>query len=503
MSPMRRWCLSESGFANRASLGWRFVLAAFVWVAFAQTDAEAIPNFSRKYDMDCSHCHVMVPKLNKVGLKFHDNFTLKEALGDLSEDMRDRIRSEDPEDLHPAYWPISIRAAGGYAYNTRKNQVTDDGSGPRLETLTTNTFALKQLDLLLGGLLRTGISYYITYYPAAANVDLPGQPPIHAHSGGTDMESEGQMGALGFAWVRFADIFGQFNQEGDHPHDSGDEPGHDDAKPKHEHGQDLILGNHELHLTLSGHHRLTNAPYLAYRYDPRAMDSAEGFALDAPQLGASLDGSTPWFGYAVSLYNGTSGSPDNNRALDVFATITQEFGDHRFGIFGLRGTAPTSFTMEPAPSTAEIPGTGTDNRPFLRFGADADLNFGPFNLMVFGLYGQADKELFGTTPDARTAKFYAGFVEGDYMIESARTMLIARYDLIRNAAQGLDTNPNDHGDADAITLALRRDLVLISRANLQLHVEATSTRTRSTAMIGPSASDQLSNTGYLGLDVAF
>lgn len=501
MSHTWSWRFSESGASRKTALGGKLLLAAFVWVLFAQTNAEAIPNFSRKYDMDCSHCHVMVPKLNKVGLKFHDNFTLKEALGDLSEDMRDRIRSEDPEDLHPAYWPISIRAAGGYAYNTKNNQVTDDGGGPRFETLTTNTFALKQLDLLMGGLLQSGISYYITYYPAAANVDLPGQPPIHPHSGGMGTDSVGQMGALGFAWVRFADIFGQFSQEGDHPHDSGEEHGHDNAEPRHEHGQDLILGNHELHLTLSGHHRLTNAPYLAYRYDPHATDSDERFALDAPQLGVSLDGSTPWFGYAVSLYNGTSGFPDNNRALDVFATITQEFGDHRFGIFGLRGTAPTSFTKNP--SLTMIPGTGTDNHAFLRSGADADLNFGPFNLMVFGLYGQADQELFGTTPDTQTAKFYAGFIEGDYIIESARTMLIARYDVIRNAQQGLDANPNDHGDADAVTLALRRDLILTSRANLQLHIEANTTRSRSTAMVGASVSDQTSNTGYIGLDVAF
>src|SRR5574341_802925 len=94
--------LYEEGERMSHMRGWRLILAAFAWVLFTQTDAWAIPNFSRKYDMDCSHCHVMAPKLNKVGLKFHDNFTLKEALGDLSEDLRDRIRSEDPEDLHPA-----------------------------------------------------------------------------------------------------------------------------------------------------------------------------------------------------------------------------------------------------------------------------------------------------------------------------------------------------------------------------------------------------------------
>jgi hypothetical protein len=461
------------------------------------TDAEAIPAFARKYDMDCSHCHVIAPKLNRVGYKFHDNFTLKEAVADLSEEMRDRIKSEDPEDIHPAYWPVSIRTAGGYQYNKRDNQPTDSGAGG-LETITTRTFALTRFEILAGGLFAPGISYYMSYYPEALNVGLPGQPPVHAHPGATS--GTAQVGALGFAWVRFADIFGQFTEPADHPHDdaAAEHPHDAEAEQKHEHGQDLIFGSHELHLTLSGHHRLTNAPYLAYRYDPRfSLNTSEGFQLDAPQLGASLDGATPWFGYAVSVYNGTTSSADDNRALDVFATVTQEFGDQRFGVFGVRGMAPTSAVTT---GGTPIAGTGKDNQPFYRFGADADLNFGAFNLMLFGLYGQDDNELFGTSSATQDAKYYSGFVEGDYMFESARTIVLGRYDLIRNLEQGISTNQKDRGDTDAITLAVRRDLVLTSRVNLQFHLEANTMRTKATAQAN---NDQTSNTVFAGLDWSF
>lgn len=471
-------------------------VTAFVGVLLTQSAAQAIPAFARKYDMDCSHCHVMAPKLNKVGLKFHDNFTLKEAVADLSEEMRDRVRSEDPEDIHPAYWPVSIRVAGGYQYNRRDNQLVNNSS---LETATTRTFALERFEILAGGLFMPGISYYLSYYPGTVNVGLPGQPPVHSHPGA--VSGLQQTGALGFAWVRFADIFGQFSEPQDHGHDATaeDHPHNDEADQQHEHGQDLIFGSHELHLTLSGHHRLTNAPYLAYRYDPRfSLDSSDGFRLDAPQLGASLDGATPWFGYAISVYNGTSASQDNNRGLDVFATVTQEVGDHRFGLFGVRGTAPTSALT--TDGVTPIPGTGKGSRPFHRIGADADLNFGGFNLMLFGLYGQVDKELFDISSLAQTAKFYAGFVEGDYMFEAARTMLIARYDFIRNRAQGLTANPDKRGDADALTLAVRRDLVLTSRINLQWHIEANATRTLATAL---GNNDQTSNTLFAGLDWTF
>ncbi len=475
-------------------------MLAAVFVVFAWTDAQAIPAFARKYDMDCSHCHVMAPKLNKVGEKFHDNFTLKEAVGDLSEEMRDRIKAEDPEDVHPAFWPVSIRIAGGYQYNKKDNQLVDSNPDA-LESVTTSTFALERFELLAGGLFTPGISYYLTYYPEALNVGLPGQPPVHAHPGATS--GSAQLGALGFAWVRFADVLGQMKTDDEDAHqDEGEAHGHDE--PKHAHGQDLIVGSHELHLTLSGHHRLTTAPYLAYRYDPRPLPVtalSQTFNLDAPQLGASIDGATPWFGYAVSVYNGTSSSPDDNTALDLFATVNQEVGDHRFGVFGVRGTAPTSFVDTPGPPPTPIAGTGKDNHSFYRYGADADLNFGPFNLMLFGLYGQVDKEFFGPSLNAQTATYYAGFVEGDYMIEPIRTMIIGRYDLIRNLDQGLSTDPEEKDDADAFTLAIRRDLVLTSRVNLQFHAEANTTTTKATSPV--ASTDQTSNTLFVGLDWSF
>jgi hypothetical protein len=471
---------------------------ALAGVLFMATDADAIPAFARKYDMDCSHCHSMVPKLNKVGYKFHDNFTLKEALGELDPELRDRVRSEDPEDLHPAYWPVSIRVAGGYQYNKRDNEQVDPNV-LNLQTITTSTFALERFELLAGGLAAPGISYYVSYYPAAINVGLPGQPPVHAHPGATSGSS--QTGALGFAWVRFADIFGQMRDTDDHHDAAPDGHTHEAAEQKHAHGQDFILGSHELHLTLSGHHRLTNTPYLAYRYDPRyTLDSSDGLKLDAPQLGASLDGSTPWFGYAISLYNGTSSSADDNRALDVFAVINQEFGDHRFGVFGLRGTAPTDWAMNNSTTPpTKVPGTGSGNKPYTRFGAEADINVGPLNLLLFGLYGQVDKKLFDLSAD-QTAKFYAGFIEADYLIESLRTVGIIRYDGIRNISQALQSYADNRGDTDSLTLALRHDLVLTSRANLQVHVEANATQIKAIALGG---NDKTSNTLFAGLDWSF
>jgi hypothetical protein len=121
------------------------------------------------------------------------------------------------------------------------------------------------------------------------------------------------------------------------------------------------------------------------------------------------------------------------------------------------------------------------------------------NLLFFGLYGQIDEDLFDPAV-GQTAKFYAGFMEGDYLIESSRIMLVARYDIIRNVAQGLSTYADNRGDTDAFTLAMRLDLVLTSRANLQLHFELNTTRVQA---ISTNNNNQTSNTLFAGLDWSF
>ncbi|MEO6666748.1 MAG: hypothetical protein ABIO65_08270, partial [Nitrospiria bacterium] len=263
------------------------------------------------------------------------------------------------------------------------------------------------------------------------------------------------------------------------------------------HGFDVIVGAHELHLINSGHHRLTNAPYLMYRYIPQGHQTA--FSLDAPQLGFGVDAAAPWFGYALSVYNGTSSGADDNRVPDIFGNVEFDFGESKLGLFALRGTTPLS-TLD------GIPGTGKDNQSYLRFGADASVYAGPLNVLFFYAYGQDNARLFTSGAGnplgdpVQTAKFHGGFVEADYLIDSSRTLLLARYDIIRNLQQGITTLPRGRNDADALTLGLRHDLALTSRVNLQFHLEANLTQTKASSVIN---TDQRANTLYAGLDLAF
>ena len=488
------------------------VAIVFTGVVLSVTDAEAIPAFARKYDMECSHCHSMVPRLNPVGTFFHDNLSFKGIGNRLPESLEANVRSEDPEDLHPAYWPVSFRVEGGYQFDRADNQLTDiSGSTTQLATVTTNTFVLTQLELMAGGLITPGISFYLTYFPEAINIGLPGQPPLHQHPGAE--AGVGQTGAVGYAWVRFADIFGQMDDSDDHA--DADEHGHDHAaedqppaEHAHHHGFDVLFGAHELELAVSGHERLTNAPYEIYRYNPQGHQTE--FTLDSPQLGLEIDAGTPWFGYAISVYNGPSSSADDNRIPDVFGHLTFERGDDRWGFFTVYGTTPTENV-----SATSVPGTGNDNKPYMRIGTDNSLYFGPMNLLLTYLYGQDDADLFANPVSnpfgspVQDAKFHGGFIEADYMIESVRTMLMARYDRIRNIQQGITTIDKDRNNLDAFTIALRRDLALTSRMNLQLHIEANSTISHGVTAPGQEVQTLtddtrvIANTIYAGLDFAF
>jgi hypothetical protein len=66
----------------------------------------------------------------------------------------------------------------------------------------------------------------------------------------------------------------------------------------------------------------------------------------------------------------------------------------------------------------------------------------------------------------------------------------------------LTSLPKERNDTDALTLALRHDVVLTSRVNLQLHLEGNATRTKAASTL-IAGTDQTSNTLYAGLDLSF
>jgi hypothetical protein len=469
----RRTVRKEANSMRGRTVVWAGVLAVSV-VGWLAHEAWAVPAFTRKFDMDCSHCHTIAPALNDVGDTFRDHgYSIAGLEASLPEELQGQAAKEDPEDLAPAYWPISLRTILGYRIRSLDHQSTDAGEAK----VKTRTFGIDRLDLTWGGLLAKDLNFYIAYRPAVANVSLAEPATVVFTSG----EPGGQQGELQSAWVRFNSLAGN---------------------PL----LNLKLGSFELDVPASSSRRLTFSRYSIYGHVPEGSAAAdeEDSTLNwgERQLGAELMGYSPWgLRYAVAVINGTNGHADNDTAFDYFARVSQSVGGQRIGALGYWGTAPTDFQRTSTGAT--IRGSGRADQTFYRLGLDGDLRFTPIRLLFLGVYGSDSAELFSVS-DPQDATFTGGFVEGRYdLLKDWNTILVARFDIIRNGAQGDNTSiPKKTGDLDGVTLAALYNLLESSRINLVLHGEYSHVKTKLTSTLPvPDGNDQNDNRFVVAFDL--
>ncbi len=451
-------------------------LLAVTAVTGVVRDASAIPAFTRKFDMDCSHCHTVAPGLNDFGEKFRDHGHQIAGLADsLPEELREQAKKEDPEDLHPAYWPISLRAVLGYRQRSLDHQDTVAGEAK----IKTRGSGIDRLELMWGGLLAKDVNFYVTYRPSIANAAF-GEPANVVRT--TDAPG-GQEGELESAWVRFDNLTGSpwFN---------------------------LKLGSFEMDVPVSAHRRLTVSNYPIYGYFPSgsqaAADEETAVNWSEHQLGAELMGyNASGLRYAIAAISGANARADNNTALDYYGRVSRRFGDHRFGLFGYWGAAPTQVQQRLSGSTSvDILGTGTVNKTFYRLGLDGDLRVSPLRLLLVGIYGSDGKDLF-IGADPQEATFTGGFVEAQYdLLKDWDTILVARFDIIRNGAQGDASTPKKTGDLDGVTLAARYNLFYTRRVNVVLHGEYSHVQTKLTSTLPiTGGNDQNDNRMMVAFDL--
>jgi hypothetical protein len=417
-------------------------------------DAKAIPAFTRKFDVSCRQCHTIPPALNDVGETFRANGNRMAGLEEpMPAEAPEQVRKELPEEVHPAYWPLSARTIFGYSYRSRDHYDTDLGEA-KIQTRGAGT---EQLDLLLGGLLTQDINFFVRYQPAVTNADL--EAP----------EGDGQAGELDAVWIRLNDIAIGTSLK-----------------------VNLKFGTFELDVPASRYRRHTLSTYPIYGYFPTGSAAADDpeTSLDwgRAQRGAEVSGRAPWnLAYSLALINGTNGRADSNSAFDYYARVSRPLDEHRVGGFLYRGTAATNFQF--TPTGDPISGTGQSNQTFYRLGVDGDVRSAPLRVLALAEYGSDSAGLFGGS-DPQTASFGGGFLEVQYDLLAERSWLWAlRYDVIRNFSQGDATTDAKKGDLDGVTWAVRYDLVESSRLAVILHGEYSHAKTKATSVDGNDRTD--------------
>jgi hypothetical protein len=403
----------------------------------ARFNKALIPAFARKYNLPCSACHTTWPELNSFGQKFRDNGF---QLGN------DR---DAPIWQNPSYFPLAVRTTPMWHMETTTHQPVDavrgDATSGTVErTITQQGFDLSGVDLLFLGTLHKNISF--------------GFVPSSDNTGSFHLES---------AFVRFDDLLDT-------------------------HWANVKVGKFELDNLVSEKRFLflsaNGGIYQNYHFVP--VGDATTFGLGDNQVGAEFSGHSEnsYTRYTVAIIgnsDGEVGFSGGSQAYDAAVTVSQAFeagslGIQRIGLYGYLGQRPTTFETT---AGAAIPGTGSFNKSFQRYGVAGDFFLG--NLEFLPLYLRASDDAYlgtataGDQPllaGARAPKWNGGFLEIHYYV-NPQMIFTQRSELIRMSQQALPTTPSNLGNIDAYSFGYRWYPMMTSRAGLALHGEYSMVKT--------------------------
>ena len=381
----------------------------------------AIPAFARKYNMPCSACHTAWPELNAFGQRFRDRGY---QLGN------DR---DSPIWVNPSYIPFAIRTTPGWRMERTTNQPVDAGLGTTEKTITQSGFDISGADLLMMGTLYKNITF--------------GFVPTIADGEGVGIEA---------AFVRFDNLFRST-------------------------WANLKVGKFEMDNMLSEKRGMmlssNGAFYQSYHFV--APGDGTTFGLGDNQIGAEWQGHSDnsYTRLTLAVLGGVDGTPGlpEGKSYDGMFAASQAFdmgnlGLQRIGLYGYLGHRPTSFeTVGGEP----VPGTGTDNKPFSRFGAVGDFFLGNLELIPLVMHASDDKDLAGGTQDAT---WNSGLLEVHYYV-SPQLVFTQRSEIIRMSQQALPSIPDHKGNIDAFTFGYRWYPIMFSRAGLAMVGELSFTKT--------------------------
>jgi hypothetical protein len=456
------------------SSGTQFVVGSLVLIFLVLSSSEnanALPAFARKYGLRCSACHESWPMLNYFGQKFKDNgYQL----------MNDR---DSPIWQNPAYWPITLRMTPFWSRESTNKVAVDTAGGTGETKITTTGFNLSGLDILTGGTLENNISFLLV--------------PSSDETGAFHFESVN---------VRFDNLF-------------------------HSPWLNVKFGKFELDSFISEKRTLTlsasGGEYQLFHFIPVNDGNIFGQIGDN-QIGAE------WMGHSyndrtrlsAAVFSSTDGNVDlpyGQNSYTAFFAGSQAFSAGRLGVqrvggYAMVGVAPTTYLTS---GGVLLPGTGTGNKRFSRYGFEGLFYLGKLDFQVFTQHG-SDDAWFGacygdiidgatpcTTnngngatlpPGTRNPTWNGAFVE-THFVWNPQFTIIQRSEWIRMSQQAIPGTPSNLGDIDNYVFGYRYNPFMTSRAGFAFHNEYSWLRQRGTSPV--TGTDLSSNSLLLGFDFDF
>jgi hypothetical protein len=461
----------RSGFVYGA----RHVVVATVALIFVvlsgSQDAHALPAFARKYGLRCSACHESWPMLNFFGQKFKDNgYQL----------MNDR---DSPIWQNPGYWPITLRMTPFWSRESTNKVAVDTANGTGETKITTTGFNLSGLDILTGGTLENNISFLLV--------------PSSDETGAFHFESVN---------VRFDNLF-------------------------HSPWLNVKLGKFELDSFISEKRTMTlsasGGEYQLFHFIPVNDGNIFGQLgdnqLGVEWMGHSNNDRTRLSAAVFSSVDGNVDLPYGQNSYTAFFAGSQAFSGGRLGMqrvggYAMVGVAPTTFLSS---GGVLLPGTGTGNKSFSRYGFEGLFYLGKLDFQVFTQHGEDDawfgacygdiidgatpcttNNANGATlpPGARNPTWNGAFVE-THFVWNPQFTIFQRSEWIRMSQQAIPGTPSNLGDIDNYVFGYRYNPFMNSRAGFAFHNEYSWLRQRGTSPV--SGTDLTSNSLLLGFDFDF
>jgi hypothetical protein len=461
----------RSGFVYGA----RHVVVATVVLIFVvlsgSQDAHALPAFARKYGLRCSACHESWPMLNFFGQKFKDNgYQL----------MNDR---DSPIWQNPGYWPITLRMTPFWSRESTNKVAVDTANGTGETKITTTGFNLSGLDILTGGTLENNISFLLV--------------PSSDETGAFHFESVN---------VRFDNLF-------------------------HSPWLNVKMGKFELDSFISEKRTMTlsasGGEYQLFHFIPVNDGNIFGQLgdnqLGVEWMGHSNNDRTRLSAAVFSSVDGNVDLPYGQNSYTAFFAGSQAFSGGRLGMqrvggYAMVGVAPTTFLSS---GGVLLPGTGTGNKSFSRYGFEGLFYLGKLDFQVFTQHGEDDawfgacygdiidgatpcttNNANGATlpPGARNPTWNGAFVE-THFVWNPQFTIFQRSEWIRMSQQAIPGTPSNLGDIDNYVFGYRYNPFMNSRAGFAFHNEYSWLRQRGTSPV--SGTDLTSNSLLLGFDFDF
>jgi len=429
--------------------------------------AGALPAFARKYGLRCSACHESWPMLNFFGQKFKDNgYQL----------MNDR---DSPIWQNPGYWPITLRITPFWSREST-NKVAVDSAPTGEQRLTQSGFNLSGLDILTGGTLEKNVSFLLV--------------PSSDETGAFHFESVNARfdNLLGSPWLNVK--FGKFELD------------------------NFISEKRTLTLSANG------GAFQLYHFIPVGDGNIFGQIGDN-QLGVE------WMGHSANdrtrisaaLFSSTDGNVDlqyGRNSYSGFFAASQAFdtgklGVQRIGAYAMIGAAPTAYLLQ---NGSPLPGSGTANKDFERFGFEGLFYLGKLDFQVLTQHG-SDSAWFGACygdiidpggctnnntgggiSGVRRPTWNGAFVETHY-VWNPQFIIIQRSEWVRMSQQAVPGTPSNLGDIDNYVVGWRYNPFMNNRAGFALHNEYSWLRQKGTSPA--TNTDLTSNSLLLGFDFDF